>query len=136
MSPIPSLQGAPAEEKRCSHRKPAGKGCRFSREAHQVWLLCGNSLAESKLGGGASPVAQWLENPPVNAGDAGSVSGLGRPSGEGNGNTFQYSGLENSVDRAACWAAVREVAEWDTTEVTGATEHSKRGDSVKTRLKY
>ena len=81
-------------------------------------------------------MAQWLENPPVNAGDSGSISGLGRPSGEGNGNAFQYSGLENSVDRAACWAAVREVAKSDTTEVTGATEHRKRGDSVKNRLIY
>ena len=59
-----------------------------------------------------------------NVGDLHSIPGLGRPSGEGNGNTFQYSGLENSTDRAACWAGVRGVAESDTTEATDASEHS------------
>ena len=33
-----------------------------------------------------------------NAGDSGSISGLGRYPGEGNGNPFQYSCLENSMD--------------------------------------
>ena len=32
------------------------------------------------------------------AGDLGSVAGLGRSPGEGNGYPLQYSGLENSVD--------------------------------------
>ncbi|KAB0355076.1 hypothetical protein FD755_022535 [Muntiacus reevesi] len=41
-----------------------------------------------------------------NAGDLGSIPGLGRPPGEGNSNTFQYSGLENSVDRGASQATV------------------------------
>ena len=34
-----------------------------------------------------------------NAGDAGSIPGSGRSPGEGNGNPFQYSCLENSMDR-------------------------------------
>ena len=34
-----------------------------------------------------------------NAGDLGPVSGLGRCPGEGNGNPFQYSCLENPMDR-------------------------------------
>ena len=33
-----------------------------------------------------------------NAGDAGSIPGLGRSSEEGNGNQLQYSCLENSMD--------------------------------------
>ena len=33
-----------------------------------------------------------------NVGDLGSIPGLGRSSGEGNGNPLQYSGLENSMD--------------------------------------
>ena len=33
-----------------------------------------------------------------NAGDLGSMPGLGRSSGEGNGYPLQYSGLENSMD--------------------------------------
>ena len=32
------------------------------------------------------------------AGDLGSIPGLGRSCGEGKGYTFQYSGLENSMD--------------------------------------
>ena len=34
-----------------------------------------------------------------NAGDLGSVPGFGRSPGEGNGYPFQYSSLENSMDR-------------------------------------
>jgi hypothetical protein len=36
-----------------------------------------------------------------NAGDMGSLSGLGRSPGEGNGNSLQYSCLENPMDRKA-----------------------------------
>ena len=44
-----------------------------------------------------------------NAGDLGSVPGLGRSSGEGNDNPLQYSCLENPMDGAAWWAAVHGV---------------------------
>ena len=46
--------------------------------------------------------------------DTGSISGLGRSPGEGNGNLLQYSCLENSMDRGAQWAIVHGVAR-DTT---------------------
>ena len=36
-----------------------------------------------------------------NAGDQGSIPGLGRSPGEGNGNPLQYSCLENPMDREA-----------------------------------
>ena len=36
-----------------------------------------------------------------NAGNAGSIPGLGRSSGEGNGNPLQYFCLENPLDRGA-----------------------------------
>ena len=36
-----------------------------------------------------------------NAGDLGSIPGLGRSPGEGKGYPFQYSGLENSMDSIA-----------------------------------
>ena len=39
-----------------------------------------------------------------NAGDLSSISGLGRSSGEGNGNSLQYSGLGNPVDKGV-WRA-------------------------------
>ena len=48
-----------------------------------------------------------VKHPPANAGDtrdAGSVPRSGRSPEVGNGNPFQYSCLENSMDRGAWWA--------------------------------
>ena len=42
----------------------------------------------------------------LNAGDLGSIPGLGRFPGEGNGNPLQCSCLENPRDGGAWWAAV------------------------------
>ena len=42
--------------------------------------------------------------------DAGSIHGLGRPPGAGNGNPLHYSCLENSLDRGAWQATVQRVA--------------------------
>ena len=60
---------------------------------------------------GAFQVALVVKNPPANAGDAevGSIPGLGRSLGEGNGNPLQYSGLENPVDRGTWWATAQGV---------------------------
>ena len=40
-----------------------------------------------------------VKNLSANAGDAGSIPGLGRSRGGGNGNPLQYSCLGNSMDR-------------------------------------
>ena len=40
-----------------------------------------------------------VKSPTANAGDVGSIPGLGRSLGEENGNPLQYSCLENSMDR-------------------------------------
>ena len=57
-----------------------------------------------------------VKNLPPDAGDAGSVSGLGRSSKEENDNPLQYSCSGNPTDRRAWWATVRGVAnESDTT---------------------
>ena len=45
-----------------------------------------------------------------NEGDLGSIPELGRSPGEGNSYPFQYSGLENSMDRGAYGATVHRVA--------------------------
>ena len=55
----------------------------------------------------ASLVAQMVKNQPTMQEDPGSIPGLGRSPGEGNGNPLQYSCLENSMDRGA-WKARKE----------------------------
>ena len=44
-----------------------------------------------------------------NVEDLGSIPGSGRYPGEGNGYPFQFSGLENSMNRGAEWATVHGV---------------------------
>ena len=63
-------------------------------------------------------VAQTLKNLPANAGDPGSIPGLGRSPGGGHGNSLQYSCLENLMDRAGYgpWGH----KESDTAEVTAS----------------
>ena len=69
----------------------------------------------------AFQMALVVRNLPANAGDirdTGSIPGSGRSPGEGNGNPFQYSCLENPMDRGAWRAMVHGVAESDMTEAT------------------
>ena len=46
--------------------------------------------------------------------DVGSIPGSGRSLGEGNGNPFQCSCLENHMDRGVWWATVHGVEESQT----------------------
>ena len=62
----------------------------------------------------ASQVVLVVKNSPANAGDTREVSSipsLGRSPGGGLGNPFQYSCLENPMDRGARWATVHRVAQ-------------------------
>ena len=45
-----------------------------------------------------------------NVGDLGSIPGLGRSPGEGNGTPLQYSCLENPMDRGAWWVTIHGVS--------------------------
>ena len=68
-----------------------------------------------------------------NAGDLGSIPGLGRCPGEGNGYPLQYSGLENSMDCIIPWGC----KESDMTERLSLSLQLKRTlihGSVKTWL--
>ena len=67
-----------------------------------------------------------------NVGDLGSIPGLGRYPGEGNGNQLQYSCLENSKDRGAWWAVVHrpkkkkcKKAKWFSDEALQITEERR-----------
>ena len=72
------------------------------------WLYFEKS--EKALPGGN--VALVVKNPPADAGDVrdtGSIPGLGRSPGEGNGNPLQYSCLGNPVDKGAWQTTVHGV---------------------------
>ena len=73
-----------------SFQTPWGSGSSF----------CGTGLPSSSN----SKESAW------DAGDRGSIPGLGRSSGEGNGNPLWYSCLENSMGREAWRATVRGVS--------------------------
>ena len=62
----------------------------------------------------ASLVSQMIDTLPANAGEPGSIPGLGRYLGGGNGNPFQYCCLENSMDREAWQAIVHGVSKSQT----------------------
>ena len=54
------------------------------------------------------PGGSAVKNPPANAGDTGSIPGLGRSPGGGHSNPLQYSYLRNPMDREAWRAIVHE----------------------------
>ena len=56
------------------------------------------------------PYSSVSKESACNAGDPGSIPGLGRSPGEGNGNPLQHSCLENPMDRGAWQATVHGVA--------------------------
>ena len=65
----------------------------------------------------ASQVALVVKNMPTIVGDkrdVGSLPGLGRFPGEGNGNPVQYSSLENSMGRGGWWDTVHRVTKCQT----------------------
>ena len=79
-------------------------------------LFSSSRAGEVVLGLGGVIFLYWdflsgsvVKNLPANAGNVGdvcSIPGLGRSSGEGNGNPLQCSCLENPLDRGAWRAAV------------------------------
>ena len=71
-------------------------------------------MTASALRQWASLVAQTVESLPGVLGDLGSIPGLGRSLGEGNGNPLQYSCLENPTDRGMWQATVHGVAKSQT----------------------
>ena len=63
------------------------------------------------------PGGAVVKNLPTNAGDTRDTSlipGSGRSPGVGNGNLFQYSYLENSMDRRSWWAPLHGVSKSQT----------------------
>ena len=55
------------------------------------------------------PGSAVVKNLPVNAGDTGSILGMGRSPEGGSGNPLQYLCLENPMNTGAWWAKVHGV---------------------------
>ena len=66
-----------------------------------------------------------------NAGDSGSIPGLGRSPGEGNGNPLQYSCLENPTHRGAWQATVHGVTK---NQTQLGNEHTQSDFTVESHL--
>ena len=69
----------------------------------------------------ASQVMLVVKNLPASVGEVrgtGSIPGSGSSPGEGNGNSLQYSCLENPIATGSWWATAPGVAEADSTEAT------------------
>ena len=60
------------------------------------------------------PANTAVKIPPANAGDTDLIPGSGRFLGEGNGNSLQYSYLENAMDRGAQRSTVHVIAKSQT----------------------
>jgi len=67
----------------------------FTDERCDLNLVLKDELSLNKLGGSDGKVSAH------NVGDLGLIPGSGRSSEEGNGNSLQYSCLENYMDRGA-----------------------------------
>ena len=67
-----------------------------------------------RMGEGDLPGGSDGKESTCNAGDLGLIPGLGRSPGGGHGNPFQYSCLENPMDRGAWWTTVHGVAKSQT----------------------
>ena len=68
-----------------------------------------------------------VKNLPANGGDrraASSIPRSGRYPGVGNGNSFHYSCLENSMDSGAWWGTVHRVSKSWTQLHSGAHKHN------------
>ena len=76
----------------------------LSRHAYWIWILSFFEVHHNGI-----VMAQRLKASACNAGDLGSILGSGRSPGEGNGNPFHYSCLENPMDGGTWWATVRGV---------------------------
>ena len=82
----------------------------FSKPVSRVFTLQGMGVGE------LTPFTSGSDDKEsaCNAGDVGSIPGLGRSSGEGNGKALQYSCLGNTTNRGAWRATIYEVAKSQT----------------------
>ena len=93
---------------KCSFVLSCGKT--ITQGSLRIFLISGWINKQQGFPGGSNG-----EESACDAGDLGSIPGSGRSPGEGNGNSIQYSGLENPMERGAWQAIVHGVAKSQTT---------------------
>ena len=71
-------------------------------------------IIKTRVGIEGFPCSSVGKGSTCNAGDLGSIPGLRRSPGEGNGNSPQYSCPENPIDGGAWWAIVHGTAKSQT----------------------
>ena len=100
--------------------KPAVKLSQFTNQWNKCWNSSNPVIAASVIDTcifyKGFPCSSVGKESACSTGDPGSILGLGRSPGEGNGNWLQYPCLENLMDTGACWAAVHGDAESGMTE--------------------
>ena len=87
-----------------------------------TWQLQNSDMFKETLHDDTNTLLEFLGFPggsevkasACNAGDLGSIPGMGRFPGEGNDNPLQYSCLENPTDGGGWWAIVHRVAKSQT----------------------
>ena len=79
-------------------------------ESSEPQFILLNSNSQILVGDMGFPCSSVGKESASNAGDLGSIPGLGRSPGGGNGNPLQYSCLENPMDRRTWQATVHGVA--------------------------
>ena len=97
--------------RQCNHGSPCAASnvctasCPFSSQGSGA--LCGRGCTSLRTVG--FPGGSDSKESACDAGDLGSIPGLGRSPGRENGNPLQYSCLGNPINRGAWWATVHGV---------------------------
>ena len=100
------------------------------RRVSQTGEIRADILHRNKYNNSFSDGSSSEEEPACNAGDPGSIPGSGRPPEVGNGNSFQYSCLESSMDRGAWQALVRGAAQMQKTELLALSNTGNVGKGI------
>ena len=88
----------------------------YHRSPHVFFISLLLTFCKQHVGFPGGSVVKKKKKSPANAGDAGSIPGLGRSPKGGNGNLLQYYCLRNPMNRGPWQDRVHRISELDMTE--------------------